>query len=324
MYTIGTELSVFAPQRNLNRESRMTLPKSQSTNHIMVMEPGRFHANPQTRATNLYQHDDDRNVAAIHEQAVGEFRVFRDMLVAHGVNVLSTLGVEESPDDIFCNNWVSTHRDAQGAGTMVLYPMLADNRKIERRSDLLGLLAKQYTRTIDLSGYENQGMALESTGALVLDRLHDIAYSNISDRSYDAPAREWAGKMNVDLVRFATDYQGLPVYHADVVLWLGTGLAGICSECLSDREGMLRLLRRHREVIEFTNEQMKSFCGNSLEVVGRGGERMLVMSAAGVKTLTAAQEKQLSQYYTTLISPDIRTIEYYGGGSARCMLLELF
>lgn len=302
----------------------MTAAKAQSTNHIMVMEPGRFHANPQTKSTNLYQHDDDKNIMAIHEKAVEEFRRFRDLLVRHGINVLTTLGVSESPDDIFCNNWVSTHRDEKGQGTMVLYPMLADNRKIERRPELLVLLGKQYDATIDLSSYEARGMALESTGALALDRLNRIAYSNVSGRSHDAPAREWAQKTGYELVRFETDYNGLPVYHADVVLWLGTGLAGICSECLLDRDGMLALLRRHREVLEFTNTQMKAFCGNSLEVIGRGGERMLVMSAAGVKTLTAEQERKLAEHYTTIISPDIPTIEYYGGGSARCMLLELY
>lgn len=290
----------------------------------MIMEPGRFHANPQTKATNLYQHDDDKNIAAIHETAVQEFRAFRDLLVKHGVNVLTTLGVPESPDDIFCNNWVSTHRDDKGVGKMVLYPMLADNRKIERRPELLTLLGKQYPQVFDLSAYELQGIALESTGALALDRLNHIAYSNMSGRSHDAPAQDWAKDMHYDLVRFETDYNGLPVYHADVVLWLGTELAGICSECLIDREGMLGLLRRHRDVIEFTNEQMKSFCGNSLEVVGKDGERMLVMSAAGVRSLKPAQEMLLAKYYTTIISPEIPTIEYYGGGSARCMLLELY
>ena len=291
----------------------------QSTNHIMMMEPALFHANPETKATNSYQHDDDLDVKKIHEKAVQEFRSFRDLLVMHGLVITTAKGRQESPDDIFCNNWVSTHQNR----LMVLYPMLASNRQIERRPELIDLLKKSYSDFQDYSAYESQDQFLESTGALCMDRVNKIAYHARSRRADDDLSRLWCQKNGYELFSFDTDYKGKPVYHTDVVMWIGSHVAGICIECLKDRSVIDRLQGKH-DVIEFSNEQMENFCGNSLQVVGPGGENMLVMSAAGYKTLTASQKSQLDEYYKTIITPEIPTIEYYGGGSARCMLLELF
>ena len=291
----------------------------QSTNHIMVMEPVAFHANPETKATNSYQHDDDINVDEINAKAVEEFRTFRDLLVQHGVIMTTAIGQEGSPDDIFCNNWVSTHQ----GGRMVLYPMLAPNRQIERRSELIELLGKRYTDVIDYSSYEDKDQFLESTGAICLDRVNKIAYQNLSKRSDLELGQKWCDDNGFDHFIFETEYKGKPVYHADVVMWIGTELAGVCSECLKS-DDILEHLRQKRDVIEFTTEQMESFCGNSLEVVGHDGERMLVMSNAGYESLKNQQKEHLGKYYKTIISPKIPIIEYYGGGSARCMLLELF
>ncbi len=291
----------------------------QSTNHIMMMEPKRFHANEQTMATNSYQHEDREAVTAIHEKAVDEFRRFRDLLVQNGIAITTVLGQEGSPDDIFCNNWVSTHADRR----MVFYPMLAENRRIERRKDLIDILDKLYDDVIDLSAYETDGKFLESTGAMCLDRVNKIAYQGRSGRSDETLARLWCEKNGFTHFPFDTLHRGKPVYHSDVVMWIGTELAGICSECLLSRD-IIDDLKKRRDVIEFTNEQMTNFCGNSLEVIGEGGERMLVMSKAGYKTLTEEQKQKIHKYYAKILSPEIPTIEYYGGGSARCMLLEMF
>ena len=291
----------------------------QSTNHIMMMEPVEFHANPQTAPTNSYQHDDKEAVSEIQKKAVREFRAFRDMLVENGVAVTTVYGPRGSPDDIFCNNWVST----LPGGKMTFYPMLADNRKIERRPEIIAILDKMYKDDFDLSGYEREGKYLESTGAMWLDKVNKIAYQGRSQRSHEELARKWCDHYGYEHYPFNTEHRGKPVYHTDVLMWIGTDLAGICSECLEDRS-IIDRLKEHREVVEFSNEQMAAFCGNSLEVIGAGGEKMLVMSMAGYKTLDDAQRGLIHKHYKKVISPEIETIEFYGGGSARCMLLELF
>ena len=253
----------------------------QSTNHIFMVEPVDFHSNPQTKETNAYQHDDDLTIKEIESKAVAEFRAFRDLLVAHGVCVSTALGQEGAPDDIFCNNWISTHTGRRA----VLYPMLAENRKVERRDNLLALVRRYYSDIFDFSAHEQKGKALESTGALCLDRVNKIAYFNASPRADESIARLWADTMDYVLVPFETEYDGQPVYHTDVVMWIGTKMAGVCSECIKDKEVVLEQLSKTHEVLEFTNDQMKSFCGNALEVVGKGGEKMLVMSAAGFNEL---------------------------------------
>jgi len=297
----------------------MPATPSQSTNHIMVMEPKEFHANIQTMATNSYQHEDDMDVPEIHQKAVTELRAFRDLLVEHGVVMTTTLGQVGCPDDIFCNNWVSTHE----GNRMVLYPMLAPNRQTERRKDLIDILRNTYTDVQDFTPHEQHGKFLESTGALCLDRINRVAYQAISDRSHAELGQMWC-KMNEYLhIPFETEHLGKPVYHADVVMWIGTNVAGVNSECLKKKDVVAHLKAR-REVIEFNNEQMAAFCGNSLEVVGTDGEKMLVMSAAGYESLRDDQRATLTRYYKTIIQPKIPTIEKYGGGSARCMLLELF
>ncbi len=297
----------------------MAQEPSQSTNHIMMMEPLEFHANSQTMATNSYQHDDDHDVSEIHEKAVEEFRAFRNLLVEHGVVVTTALGQKGCPDDIFCNNWVSTHAGKR----MVLYPMLAENRQKERRKDIIKLMRHRYIDVQDFTPHEQHGKVLESTGALCMDRVNRIAYQAISARSHVELGEMWCKMNDYTHISFETEHMGKPVYHADVVMWIGTNIAGITSECLV-KQDVVKHLKHRRDVIEFTNEQMAAFCGNSLEVIGKDGERMLVMSAVGYKTLRDDQKELLSRHYQTIIKPEIPTIEYYGGGSARCMLLELF
>lgn len=292
---------------------------SQSTNHIMMMEPLEFHANPQTMETNSYQHPDDLDITKIDQKAVAELRAFRDLLVEHGVVVTTTLGQKGCPDDIFCNNWVSTHEGKR----MVLYPMLAENRQTERRKDLIDILRRSYTDVQDFTPHEQHGKALESTGAMCMDRVNHIVYQARSDRSNEELAAMWCKMNDYTHIPFDTEHKGKPVYHADVLMWIGTDIAGINSECLKKKD-IVKHLQHRREVIEFTNDQMDKFCGNSLEVIGTGGERMLVMSKPGYESLRDDQKEMLSRFYKTIIQPEIQTIEYYGGGSARCMLLELF
>lgn len=291
----------------------------QSTNHIMVMEPVDFHANPQTMETNSYQHKDDKDKTSIHQKALAEFRAMRDLLVSHGVVMTTTKGQIGCPDDIFCNNWISTHH----GGRMILYPMLAPNRQLERRKDLIDLMRRTYKDVQDFTPHEQHDKFLESTGAMCLDRVNKVAYQTRSSRSHDELAGMWCKMNGYTHIPFDTMHKGKPVYHADVVMWIGTEIAGVSSECLL-KQDIVKHLRARREVVEFTNAQMEAFCGNSLEVIGMGGEKMLVMSAGGYAALREDQRQLLGKFYQTIIKPEIPTIEYYGGGSARCMLLELF
>lgn len=291
----------------------------QSANRLMMMEPVNFHANEQTKETNSYQHDNNKKIEKIQKKAREEFRAFRDLLVENGITVMTAQGQHGCPDDIFCNNWVSTH-DGNRA---IFYPMLAENRQKERRKDLTDLFRGYYKDIQDYTAFEQKGMALESTGAIVMDRVNQIAYQALSARSYLEVGEAWCKMNGYTHVPFETEHLGKPVYHADVVMWIGTEIAGISSECLRT-EGIVESLRENRDVIKLTNHQMAAFCGNALEVQNKDGERLLVMSKAGYKTLTKEQKAQLEQYYPTILQPDIPTIEYYGGGSARCMLLELF
>jgi len=306
---------------------KQPIQNPQSTNHIMVMEPGLFYANPQTMETNTYQHENDVEHAEIHARAVAEFRAFRDLLAENGVIVTTTKGTPDSPDDIFCNNWVSTHLTAEGKPRMVLYPMLAANRQLERRKDLITHLKRTYKDIQDFSLHEQHGKFLESTGALCLDRVNRTAYHARSDRSHDELAAMWCKMNDFNLMSFNTRHNGKPVYHTDVVMWIGTKLAGICSQCLHNRD-VIDVLSQTHDVIEFSNEQMQNFCGNSLQVIGhpdgKTPEEMLVMSDSGYSALTKAQREKIGEYYKTVLTPKIPTIEKYGGGSARCMLLELF
>lgn len=295
----------------------------QSTRHIMMMEPADFYSNPQTMETNQYQAENPDDISSIHEQAVKEFRCLRDTLVENGVIVTTAIGQQGCPDDLFCNNWVSTHSNNR----MVLYPMLAENRRTERRPELMKVLKRYYDVTLDLSPYENEGKYLESTGSLAMDRINRVIYSTVSGRTDPDLARQAAEALGFELELFETrNHAGKPVYHTDVVMFIGSGYAGICAESIidRDRERVLSRLRKTHEVIELSMDQLRSFCGNALEVRGRGDEKMIAMSKTAHNALRPDQKEIILKYVSRIISSDISTIETYGGGSVRCMLLELY
>jgi hypothetical protein len=294
----------------------------QSTRHIFLIEPAEFYANPETMETNVYQMDEHESHDATLKKAVQEFRGFRDMLVENGVFVTVVKGSAGCPDMLF-PNWVSTH----DGKNMILYPMLNQSRRDERRPDLIALLAGTYKLQHDLRSWENDGQFVEATGSLCLDRLNKIAYAALSRRTTADAARQWAKLMNYEIEIFETSsHTDLPVYHTDLVMWIGTEVAAVCAECIlpAYRESVLSRLESSRDVIELTAAQQQAFCGNSLEVLGEKDEKMLVMSQRAYDALTDQQIKKLNQYYARLLYTPIPTIETYGGGSARCLMGELF
>ena len=293
----------------------------------MMMEPVDFHSNDETMATNTYQQPDPADIKAIQHRAVAEFRVFRDRLITEGVFVTTILGQLGSPDDIFCNNWVATFFNPTGCSDLVYYPMLAPNRQRERRPDIKTMLEGRYNVALDLSAHETQGKFLESTGSHWCDRINKIAYAGISARTNTELLQLWANRMGYQLITFNTkNHAGIPVYHTDVLMYIGTYYAGFCLVCIvpEDRERVRAQLSKTHEIIELSMDQLRQFCGNSLELRGHDDKTILVMSSGAYAALQDSQRKQILNHVDRIIHSDISTIETYGGGSARCMLLELW
>lgn len=297
---------------------------TQSTNHLLMIEPAVFYANPQTMDTNAYQVDGAHdNHAVTLAGALAEMRAYRDMLVAQGVMVTTALGHPDCPDMVF-PNWASTY----DGGRMIIYPMLNDNRAAERTPEIIGMLKSFYPDTTDWSRFEADGKALESTASIVADHVNKRAYAGLSKRTTPALVEKWTAHMGYDVIMFETQsHAGIPVYHTDFMMYIGTRMAAICAECITDeavRAQVLGRLRETHEVIELSMAQLQANCGNALEVVGTGGEAMLTFSKAAATAYDADQMDVIGAHYKTLITPDLKTLETYGGGSARCMLMELF
>jgi hypothetical protein len=296
----------------------------QCAQHVLMIEPAAFQCNPQTRLTNHFQHGAAKNEEAtrIHQQAVLESRALRDALLEHGVGVTCFKGLPECPDDVFPNNWVSTEE-----GTFNLYPMLVENRRLERREDLIRWLRKSYHLAHDYTPYEARNMILESTGSLIRDRVHRQVYVCRSSRADETLIQQWCNDNNYTPIVFdALDSNDLPIYHTNVMMYIGSGYAGVCLEAIPEtqRDVVYQHLAEHHEVIELNLEQVSRFCGNALEVRNTQGQRFLVMSQQAYEALSSQQLTQIGKYVEGIIASPLETIEYYGGGSARCMLLELY
>lgn len=309
----------------------MTKPKlstaRQSADHVWMTEPVLFHCNDQTMETNTYQTPDPADIAAVHRAAHQEFLTFRDKLVAAGITVTTVLGHADSPDDIF-PNWASTHLLENGERGLIYYPMLNLNRRIERRPHMKEMLERQYQVLLDMSDAEQSNIALESTSALWMDRIHKIAFSAVSARSNPTLAQKWCDFMQYEYVPFNTrNHVGKPVYHTDVMMFVGTEFVGICLECIvpEDRARVREKIEATgHEIIEITAEQLLAFCGNALEVTARDGTRKLLMSGSAYRAYTDVQKKTFLKYVSEIIYSDLPTIQTYGGGAARCMILEMF
>ncbi|MCB9990761.1 MAG: hypothetical protein H6867_05210 [Rhodospirillales bacterium] len=294
----------------------------QSTGHLLLIEPEVFYANPETMDTNVYQAEEDETQDAIFKRALAEFRGFRDMLVENRVAVTTVRGETGCPDHLF-PNWISTHTGKQ----MIVYPMLNDNRRKERSPAMMSFFESLYETAFDFTSFENESKFLESTGSLCIDRVNGVAYAALSGRTTEEMVRLWSEKTGYDVVIFETEsHTGKPVYHTDLVMWIGTEVAAICADCIKEkyRADVLARLRQTHEVIELSLDELKAFCGNSLEILNADGDRMLVMSEMAYHGLAEAQKEKYRQFFTKLLYAPIPTIEKYGGGSARCLIMELF
>jgi hypothetical protein len=297
-----------------------------------MIEPLHFRFNPETAASNVFQAQappDPAEAEAIAALAPEQHRQLRELLVANGVRVTSALSDAATPDAPFCNNWFSTHQ-AHGLvpATLVLYPLLAPNRRLERRTDLIELVGTTYPRTLDLSDHERGARYLESTGSLCLDHEHRVAFTALSPRTDRGLAEQWAREMGYELVAFtALDAQGVPYYHTNVMMFIGHGVAGVALEAIPDpveRQAVRTALGQGGlEILELSRAQAARFCGNCLALAGDNGEPLLVMSSVAFHAFTPDQRTQLERQ-ARLLHTDLSAFERLAGGSARCLLAELF
>jgi hypothetical protein len=303
--------------------------ESQLASSVLMIRPARFENNPMTAESNLFQ---GRNAATPEEQqdlALAEFDALVVQLRDAGINVIVVEDTLEphTPDSIFPNNWVSFHGD----GRVVLYPMEAENRRTERRRDIIEKLDNdlgfQVAEILDLSAHEMDGHYLEGTGSMVLDRSNRIAYACLSSRTQLGPLGDFAQRMDYEVVAFdAVDRDGVPIYHTNVLMNIGEAVAVICAEAIAtteQREAILtRLQNTGHEVVELTFDQLDAFAGNMLELRSDDGNRVLAMSTQAWESLSEHQREILRANSEILHSP-IDNIESSAGGSVRCMLAEI-
>lgn len=308
---------------------------SQCASAILMVRPRHFGFNAQTAGTNRFQHLDSRAVSSeIAQRALREFDAFAAALAAEGVGVCVVPDSDSppKPDAVFPNNWVSFHAD----GTVVLYPMYAENRRAERRTEVVDAVVREsgfkVQRVLDLTRYEKTGRFLEGTGSLVLDHQARVAYACHSPRTDEGVAREWAREMGYELEMFtATDESGTPIYHTNVLMHVGTRVAVVALDAVAAADrGRIeeRLAASSREVIAIDHAEMRSFAGNMLEVGSwdeyLGDFTILVMSEAARHALATAKYKRLYASVDAVLAVPLDVIERHGGGGVRCMLAEIF
>ncbi len=295
---------------------------SQTTRHLFMVEPADFYFNPSTAPSNPYQINDDEDRALILQRAIGEFRSFVNLLVENGVHVTVAKGVKGAPDHIF-PNWFSTHENRR----MVIYPMLTENRALEKTPAMIETLSRHYDVLMDWSHYEADSKCLEGVSSLILDRVRKRAFGTFSARTDRDLAKKWCIDMGYEPFLFETaSHTGDPIYHSDVMMHIGTKLVGICADSIKPdyRGAVMDALRQTHEVIELDMDQVRAFAGNALEVKGEGDKPMIIMSQSGYDSLNDAQKQQYMAHIDRFLTPDLSIIQHYGGGAARCMLQELF
>ena len=295
----------------------------QSTSHLFMIEPESFYSNEQTSYTNHYQKEvTGEDIGEITQKALMEFHTLKNKIEERGIKGTSLKGSKECPDHIF-PNWFMTFENK----TMQIFSMLAPNRREEKKLSMIEHLSNTYKLSADFSYLENKEIFLESTSSMVFDRVNRIVYAGISPRTNAVQSIIWCRNNNFELVLFETEgHTGSPIYHTDVLMYVGTDIIGICFDVIKEEhvDYVKEKVNAHHEVVELTSEQIQNFSGNAIEAKNEAGELFLIISSRGFDALNEDQVNKLLKSYKEIIHSDIPTIEKYGGGSARCMLTELF
>ena len=348
----------------------------QTTDKVLMIRPVRFSYNSQTAVNNAFQESGIPEELS-QRQALKEFDAYVEMLRNEGIEVMvvEDTATPHTPDSIFPNNWLSLHSAeeladvgstlpgsaAPGAaapstahpGTaapcsrvVVLYPMFAENRRAERRQDIIealtGAVAPSCTGAadapscasaalLDLTSYEKRNLFLEGTGSLILDRNEHLAYACQSPRTCEEVLEEWSSKMGYDYFLFhAEDMNGNPIYHTNVMMSVGEQLAVVCLDAITDIEERMSLIElleeSDKEIVEISLEQMNEFAGNMLQLhtVKEGELKYIMVMSARAKDSLDQDQIEAIEKYCKIVAPDLEFIERNGGGSARCMLAEIF
>ena len=301
----------------------------QTTDTVLMIEPAAFGFNAETAQNNYFQINSEN--AETQNRALQEFNNFVEKLRSKGINVITVKDTLEphTPDSIFPNNWISMHQD----GTVVLYPMCAVNRRWERRNDILEILKRNFSvkEIIDFSAPENDGKFLEGTGSMIFDHDNKLAYGSVSLRLDEQLFREFCEKFGFTPVVFhsyqTANNERLPIYHTNVMMCVADQFVVICLDCIDDETERVNvvnaIVNSGKEIIEISESQMQRFAGNMLQLQNPEGKKFLVMSLSAYQSLTPEQISNIEKY-SEIIYSDLETIETNGGGSARCMLAEVF
>tara|TARA_B100001057_G_scaffold243665_1_gene244011 strand:+ start:78 stop:947 length:870 start_codon:yes stop_codon:yes gene_type:complete len=287
----------------------------QSTDKLALVEPSNFNFNVETFDTNVFQNNIEFNKKAIFE----EFDNLTGSLEKNKISYNVLKSPKNSPDSIYPNNWVVTYED----GTYDLFSMYSPNRRLERSNSTIEFLNTNYLLKNDLTSYELQNIFLEGTGSLVLDRVNKTAYMAESNRSNVSLASKWSKLRGYNLVHFKSFIDKKPTYHTNVIMFITDKLAGICLDSFTDSTYILSNIEKTHKTINLSVEQVKNFSGNAIVVRNSTNEDKFLISSSGLKALDLIQVKSIEKYYD-IVEINIPTIEKIGGGSVRCMLLELF
>jgi hypothetical protein len=296
----------------------------QSTNHILMIRPVAFTFNAQTASNNSFQIPNLAN-SQTQTLALQEFDEFVKKLTEVGVNitVIDDTLEPHTPDSIFPNNWISFHNN----GLIAVYPMFAPNRRAERRFDVLDKLGDLFNldEIQDYTASEKDNQFLEGTGSMVLDRENKICYACLSPRTDKSLLERFCNDLGYHLVHFiANDEKGNAIYHTNVVVSVTSNFMIICTECIPNKAEVATILAStKKQVIEISLAQLNQFAGNVLEVLGTDNKKYLVMSEQAYKAYNQDQIAEIEKYNEILHAP-LYHIESNGGGSARCMMAEIF
>lgn len=307
------------------------MENQQATNTVLMISPTAFNYNPKTATNNLFQKQlQGLTIEEIREKALREFGAFVYLLKKHGVEVHVEEDTQKaSPDAVFPNNWISFHQ----SGKVVVYPMQAENRRLERRPDIVASWRERLrAEVVDYSDFEKEGKFLEGTGSLVLDRVNRIAYACESERTntelVQTFCEDFAYKPIIFKASQLVNGELYPIYHTNVMLAIGDSFAVACLDTVRDKseQTVVResLEKSGKEIIPITEDQMNKFAANILQLNSKDGKKLLIASTQAHSSYSEEQLLLIRKHCDDILHTDLETIETLGGGGARCMIAEVF
>ena len=289
----------------------------QSSNSLVLVKPASFGYDEISAKTNTFQ--SNNNSKKLSDLVKKEHFELTKLLDENNIAFQILNSPKECLDGIFPNNWVITYIDK----TYDLFSMLNPNRRLEKSKENINFLQKAYLLKNDFSTYEKDNQFLEGTGSLVLDRINKIAYMSVSKRSSVKLATHWANRRGYTLNLFSSYLDDVPIYHTNVVMFIGSNIACIGSDLIKENT-IEALLKKHHSVITLSKEEVMNFCGNCIEVRDRENNKILLMSSRAYSNFSKKNLLELSSFYPKILHTNLTNIENVGGGSLRCMILELF